>query len=263
MVESVMPFVRRIIKYVFVLTLKLRERTFNKRIKYLFFNRHSSVLAVVFSGMDTFDNKRLYNYVRGLSNVPVDFLYLSDPFGFRGSYYWKENGGDEPFRQTQSLINKVIDRGGYRCVCFLGSSKGGSAAIIHGASIGVNYILAASNQFNIGSFVAQFPEIFSGMTGKSVNFQTELELNQEFKEIFKTIPSKTQLRILYSDKEPTYNEHTKDMLSLIKENNINCHETKCDFRLHGDTGAYFKPWAAEFLLKIKAIYDNDEINNNI
>lgn len=112
MVESVMPFVRRIIKYVFVLTLKLRERTFNKRIKYLFFNRHSSVLAVVFSGMDTFDNKRLYNYVRGLSNVPVDFLYLSDPFGFRGSYYWKENGGDEPFRQTQSLINKVIDRGG-------------------------------------------------------------------------------------------------------------------------------------------------------
>lgn len=101
------------------------------------------------------------------------------------------------------------------------------------------------------------------MTGKSVNFQTELELNQEFKEIFKTIPSKTQLRILYSDKEPTYNEHTKDMLSLIKENNINCHETKCDFRLHGDTGAYFKPWAAEFLLKIKAIYDNDEINNNI
>lgn len=94
------------------------------------------MLAVIFSGMDSNDKNRLYNYVRGFTDVPVDFLYLSDPFGYRGSYYWKEGGSDEPLKMTQRLLRNIISRKDYKRVCFLGSSKGGSAAILHGLCSG-------------------------------------------------------------------------------------------------------------------------------
>lgn len=245
------------LKKLYFLKYKLHEHTFEKRIKYLYFNRGSRVLVVVFSGMDSNDKNRLYNYVKGLVDVQVDFLYLSDPFGYRGSYYWKEGGSDEPLKITQRLLKNILARKKYKCVCFLGSSKGGSAAVLHGALLGIDYILAASNQYNIGSYVAQSPNIFYGMTGEPVNKATETKLNEEFGEYFSKISDKTQLRILYSVNEATYERDTIDMLTSIKDKNINCDETQCDFHLHDEVGTYLKPWAKGFITGIKAEIDRD------
>ena len=245
----------QLIKKLYFLKYKLHEHTFEKRIKYLCFNRDSRVLAVIFSGMDADDKNRLYNYVKGFADVPVDLLYLSDPFGFRGSYFWKENGSDEPLRMTQRLLRNMIDRKKYECVCFLGTSKGGSAAILHGALLGADYILSGANQYNIGSYVAMSPDIFRGMTGEDVNKAGEDKLNSEYYEYFSRIPKTTQLLALYSDNEATYQRDTLDMLSAVKVLQINCEEKRCDFRHHDDVGNYFKPWAKDFLLGLHSRFD--------
>lgn len=245
----------RLLKKLYFLKYKLHEHTFEKRIKYLYFNRGSSVLAVVFSGMDSDDKSRLYNYVKGFVDVPVDFLYLSDPFGYRGSYYWKEKGSNEPLNMTQRLLRKIMSQKNYKRVCFVGSSKGGSAAILHGAMLGVDYVLAASNQYNIGNYVAQSPDIFLGMTGVTVNEKAVQQLNDEFAAYFDKIQDHTKLRILYSKKEITYKRDTIDMLAHIKNKGINCEERQCDFILHDEVGTYLKPWAHEFLVSLHQRYD--------
>ena len=245
-----------LLKKLYFLKYRLRERTFENRIKYLYFNRGSRVLAVVFSCMDTDDKNRIYNYVKGLVDVKVDLLYLSDPFGYRGSYYWKDKGNDQPLHMTQRLLKKIIGSKQYDCTCFLGSSKGGSAAILHGALLGADYILAGSNQYNIGSYVAQSPDIFFGMTGEKVNKEAETRLNDEFASYFDMIPDKTRLLIQYSINEVTYKHDTIDMLAHIKRNGVNCSETKCDFSLHDEVGSYFKPWVHNYLVSLKKQYDH-------
>lgn len=111
--------------------------------------------------------------------------------------------------------------------------------------------MAASNQYSVGSYVAQRPNIFYGMTGETVNKATETKLNREFAEYFGKISHKTQLRILYSVNEATYERDTVDMLSFIKDNNIECVAKECDFHLHDEVGIYLKPWARDILIKIK------------
>lgn len=241
---------RSIAKKIFLLSLWPYEHIFKNRIKYVYLKRKSNVLAIVFSGLDTYDNKRVYNYIKGLRNIPADFLFLSDPFGFRGSYYWKESGYLDPFKLTQELIKHIIGKGRYDTIVTLGTSKGGSAAIIHGIQINATIILAGACQFKIGSFLKDFPEVFEGMTGRKPEKENILSLDEEFQDLIRKITKRTQLILLYSTKEPTYYNHTIHLLDFLKKNAIPYQEIIRDFELHGETGAYFKPVARMLLLSI-------------
>lgn len=161
-----------------------------------------------------------------------------------------ENGNAEPFSTTQSLVSQKINGRGYKVVVCLGSSKGGSAAIIHGIKLKADYILVASNQFNVGSYIAKFPPIFQGMTGQTVNESEVDRINSEFRSLvsdIKFLHKKPKLKLLYSTKEPTYKSDTKDMINWLKENNVDFEENVREFKLYGETGAYFKPWAKDTL----------------
>lgn len=104
--------IRKIAKIPFLLYLKVHEHKTKDGLKYLFFNRKSKVLTIVFSAFDTSDKLRSYNYVRSLSKIGVDFVFLSDPWGYRGSYYLQNNGSFSPVESVLSLINQVVTGGG-------------------------------------------------------------------------------------------------------------------------------------------------------
>lgn len=97
-------------KVIYFLVIKLKERTFNGKVKYLFFNNGSKDLLIVFSGFS--GEQRRYNYVKGLWNINVDKLYILDTFAYMGSYYLYENGNNEPEKLVKSLIDKILTGGG-------------------------------------------------------------------------------------------------------------------------------------------------------
>jgi len=102
---------RIFLKPLFLVYMKLHEKSFD-RLKYLYFNRKSKVLAIVFSAFDSEDSHRSYNYVKSLSRIPIDFLFLSDQWGYRGSYYLFHNGTKVPQDITQQLISQYINKKG-------------------------------------------------------------------------------------------------------------------------------------------------------
>lgn len=93
-------------KILYLLKIKLKERTFKGKVKYLFFNNGSKDLLIVFSGFS--GEHRRYNYVKGLWNINVDKLYILDTFAYMGSYYLYENGNNGPERLVKSLIDKIL-----------------------------------------------------------------------------------------------------------------------------------------------------------
>lgn len=91
------------------LYIAINEKKYKGRVKYLFQQKQSKTLAIVFSG---FAEKPVYNYVRTLKNLKADKLFILDDFAYRGSYYWYTNGSDEPLHLVDSLIKYVINGGG-------------------------------------------------------------------------------------------------------------------------------------------------------
>ena len=86
--------IRKILKKVYFF---INERTYQGRLKYVYKRNHSKTLIVSFSG---FSPTPVYNYMRTLNGVASDQLFILDDFGFKGSYYWYENGEDIPRRLT-------------------------------------------------------------------------------------------------------------------------------------------------------------------
>ena len=89
--------------------LQLKERKFKRRLKYIYENHSSDKLLVVFSG---FADKPVYNYIRTLKDIKCNKLFILDDFGYRGSYYWYENGKSYPLELVSSLIHQKVSSGG-------------------------------------------------------------------------------------------------------------------------------------------------------
>lgn len=102
---------RKILKAPFYFYIKMHEKK-GEGMKYLHFKRNSKVLAIVFSAFDSEDSHRVYNYVKSLSRIPIDFIFLSDPWGFRGSYYMYDSGSSSPQLVVYNTVSQLIRGGG-------------------------------------------------------------------------------------------------------------------------------------------------------
>jgi len=245
--------IRKILKAPFLLYLKVHVRSI-EGLKYLWFNRKSKVLAIVFSAFDSEDNHRAYNYVKSLSRIPIDFLFLSDPWGFRGSYYMFDKGSYKPQDVVHNLINqRIINRGGYSHVVTLGTSKGGTAALYYGLKCSASDIIIGACQYRIGSYVADYPEIFKGMTGNEVNPLDIDRLNAIMPRVIKKIiPEQTHIHLIHSSKEPTYNRDIKYLIEDLNVSGYDWQEYECGFEQHNDIGKHFIPIAKQILTKLKS-----------
>ncbi|WP_165490157.1 heparinase II/III domain-containing protein [Propioniciclava sinopodophylli] len=109
-----------------------------------------------------------YNYKPTLDAAQVEALYILDDFGDQGSYYLQDHGDRRIFRSVQALIRAVLKELALTPddLVFVGSSKGATAALIHGMSIGAGSIFVGGPQTRIGSFLAKpHPNVLQFMTG--------------------------------------------------------------------------------------------------
>lgn len=124
-------------------------------------------LAVVFSALAPVGNFS-YNYRRSMGDSKYNVLYILDDFGDQGSYYWLQHGRDNIYTAVQDLIRKTMRDLGIEsasCVSMFGTSKGGTAAILHGAGLGAGAVFVGAPQFKVGSFLSKpHPNILNYMS---------------------------------------------------------------------------------------------------
>ncbi|MCK5789118.1 MAG: hypothetical protein KAH32_08965 [Chlamydiia bacterium] len=221
----------------------LKEKTYKNKVKYLFKKNHSKELIIIFSAFS--GERRGYNYVKTLRNLKIDKLFIQDVWGVKGSYYWFEDGQDEPLKLTESLINMIINRGGYDKIYTAGSSKGGTDAIYFGLQIGAKEIFAGACQYNVGTYLndKERDNVFRGMMGQAAGEKEEKKLNDVMPQQLKKLAhAESVIYILYSKDEHTYKEHIADLIEDLKKNDIPFTEQVESFTEHGEVGKFFVPF---------------------
>lgn len=109
-----------------------------------------------------------YNYRATVDQSPFHALYVLDDFGDQGAYYLQDHGDRGIFHTVQGLIRTTLERLGLTPadLVTVGSSKGGTAALLHGLAAGAGHVFVGAPQTRIGSFVAKpHPNILRLMTG--------------------------------------------------------------------------------------------------
>ena len=227
---------------------KLKERTYDGRLKYLLLKRRSSkTLAIIFSG---FSDKPVYNYVKTLKNFKGDRLFLLDDFAYRGSYYMYSNGSNRPELLVQSLVNQIVAGMGYERIITIGSSKGGTCAIYYGLQMGANSIYAGACQYHIGSYVdsPEHRQVFLSMMGANAGIKEREMLDAKMPQCLqRNAGSKSKIHLFYSTVEHTYKDHTVDLISDLDKYHISHTDTIAQFATHSEVGKHFPSWIKEQL----------------
>lgn len=237
-----MKIKRKIKRLLTKLYFFFKENKHKGRLKYLYDNKNSDTLIIVFSG---FSDTPVYNYVRTLKNVNADKLFVLDDFGYRGSYYWYEHGDKLPLDLVTSLIQQKLSMGGVKRVITLGSSKGGTCAIYYGLMFGATDIYAGACQYKVGTYlnVDAHKKIFTQMMGDGAADKEQRILDEMLpKQIQNNCNSDTIVHLLYSKKEHTYPEHIKYLINDLEENHITHIDRIENFSDHNDVGSYFSTW---------------------
>lgn len=227
----------------------VNEKTFQGKVKYLFQRNRSKTLAIVFSGFPS-GEKPLYNYVKTLKNWKADKLFILDDFAYKGSYYWFQNGSNEPLKYVQLLINQSINRGWYNRIITLGSSKGGTCAIYFGLTSKADEVYAAACQYYIGQYLNtdEHRRIFQSMMGADASDAEQKILDSMMPDILQAnAGSKTKIHLMYSKEEHTYQEHIADLIKDLDKNGIEHTDKIESFKEHGEVGKFFIPWIKETL----------------
>ena len=138
------------------------EQIFNDAvdIKYLFKPGQTKKLLVIFSGFNSPENTRQlsYNYIRTLSGLNCNKLYILDSPEPRGSYYIGNINEKNQEKSVISLINHYMETLNldHSDIISCGSSKGGTAAIYFGYKYSFSDIIAGGPQIYVSKYLEMF-----------------------------------------------------------------------------------------------------------
>lgn len=247
----------RINKYIEYSFIKIKQFLNQKHYKYknsdikymLEENKNAKELIVVFSACTRPGIPARYNYVRTLKDIKANKLFILDDFGIdkRGGYYLGRYPEFLFEEATIQLINYVIKKINSKKIYFVGSSKGGYAALNFGCLYEKSVMIIGAPQFFLGNFLSA-PANEKTMVGMNINSSEEVNfLNSRLKEKIKKNKNivTQKIYIHYSNKEHTFKDHICDLIKDLKKNKYNIIEDVQDYVEHGDVSLYYP----EFLIK--------------
>jgi len=127
-------------------------------IKYILRKRRKSdKLIIILSACTAPKVKSRYNYMRTLKRCKENQLFIVDQYGYdgRGAYYLGKNCGNEIETACTQFIQKMIEKVRPKKVYFVGSSKGGWAAInLMMNFTGGGYVsIVGAPQYRLGTYL--------------------------------------------------------------------------------------------------------------
>lgn len=206
--------------------LVFKQKTFSDgdvRLKYIWEKSEKKDLIIVFSSCTRQGIKARYNYMRTLSGIDANKLFILDNFADdgRGSWYLGRNCTFIEEKATEKLVTSVSVAIGAEKKIFCGSSKGGYAAFDFGSQFDKAYIVAGAPQYYLGHY----------LSGPGAEFRLIYILGEDYKQKLTLLDEHLSKRlqeskykgsqkvyIHYSDQESTYTEHVKDLLTQLTEN---------------------------------------------
>lgn len=242
----------KIISYLKIwLRIKLNQKIFQKRMKYMYFDNHSDRLLIIFNAFG--GEKPKYNYIRGLRDIKnIDFLYILDDFGYTGSYLLYENGDNNVEKMTTALITDITNKKIYKQILTAGSSKGGTCALYFGLIFNASAIFSGACQYNLGSYLhrSDHERIFKGMMGNDAGIEEAELLNsvmpKQLEKYSKTYNG--SIHIIFSKKDLTYERQLIDLIHQLTLNHYSFYELESDYERHEDIGRPFLNYLRDYLL---------------
>lgn len=224
-------------------------------IKYLFKDCKSDKLCIVFSAFPLKGTMPGYNYVRTLwKRGGINLLYICDdmvkiPTG--GSYYLGNNGDYWGVEAIETLIKRIADRGKYNKKIAVGSSKGGTAALIFGIELNFDAVVIGACQYKIGTYLncAYHYRSLQLLTGMNRVSDDAIKLLDSVTEriIYDHKKSSTEIWFHYSSEEHTYIEQIQCLLADLRSNGYTLHENVMRYSDHADVAKYFPEYLKETL----------------
>ncbi len=224
----------------------LKERTYVKdeyHLKYVLNrNAKSDKLIVVFSAFHP--ERPFYNYIRTLNKVKnANILFVLDNFGYnqKGSYYVMENGSTKLQEVVEGFIKEMQEKLDCKELICVGSSKGGTAAVIYGCRLGASAVICAAPQYYIGDYLntKNLSSCLEGILG-TITEDGIQKLNAVVKNsICGCEDRKPNVYIHYSKNEHTYVNHIKPLLEELKKNGFEMEEDVESYKNHNDVALFF------------------------
>lgn len=236
---KIKTYLRKIRRHFNALKLRVLEKKSENGVKFIFVNNKSDKLIVVFSGIGSD-----YNYRRSFRNSSWDQLYIKDSWANGLSYYLYEDGSNHPEELTSEFINAFLSTHRYSKIFSFGSSKGGSAALYFGIKHSFNQIYCGACQFRVGDYIAIFhkdDDYYPKLMGKIPQEEGIKILNGKYERVLEDNKcSKTNVYLVYSTAEHTYDDHIIFLLKKLDECNIMHKDQIETFPQHSMIGQYMK-----------------------
>ena len=234
----------------------LHQRTHRSHgydVHYLYKPGTSDDLVVVFSAFAA-GLKPTYNYVRTLwGRTDAHLLFIRDDFVNlpSGGAYYIGNKGDSHGRQAVlSLITRIREKAGAKRVFGVGSSKGGTAALLFGCMLPMDAIIIGAPQYYIGQYMAEYkPDSLALLASSNGSVMAEdiAWLDAYVPRAVKECKAPPAVHIHYSDQEHTYPEHIADMLRDLKSCGFHITEDVADYAKHTDVYKHYIPYLTRTL----------------
>lgn len=224
-------------------------------VHYVLHRSSSDALVVVFSAFAA-GMKPTYNYVRTLwGQTDANLLFIRDDFvnlPSGGAYYIGRNGDSHGRQAVLSLIRRIREKTGAKHVIGVGSSKGGTAALLFGCMLPMDAVIIGAPQYYIGTYMQEHkPESLAVLAGKSAPPAEAIAFYDGL------VPRAVQncgnppaVHIHYSDREHTYAEHISDMLRDLKSHSFSVHEDVADYEKHTDVYMHYIPYLEQTLPRL-------------
>ena len=216
-----------------------------ERIHYLLYKKPGDALII---GFQAFNIKGArYNYVSPLSALNASRLYIKDDFvEMCGNYYLGRNGKYNIEKAVFEMIDSVIKETGAKRLFFIGSSKGGYAAVNFGIHYKNAAIIVGAPQYHLGTYMSETRKFNKGLEDivgmpMPVSAEKVKELDERLsKKIREDKYASTQKAYIHcSINETTYDLHVKDLIADLSRSGISVSFDQGEYTEHSDLKYYF------------------------
>lgn len=198
-------------------------------------------LLVVFSAIGA-EHDFTFNYRSTVENNKLAKAFVLDDFGRQGSYYWADHGDDSIFQETQRLLRILVAEldVNWEDVMFAGSSKGGTAALLHGVTLGVGRIVLGAPQYRVGDYLfAAAPRILEFMTGGATDAH-RVALNECTSSIVRNGQRKSSIRVAVGSADHHLKSHVLPLMEEAKAAGYSIENLTLPGVPHSEIGGVFK-----------------------
>lgn len=205
-------------------------------------------LCVAFSAIGAPHNFT-YNYRSSLASVDAYRLYVLDDFGSRGSYYYADHRDESIFSSVQSFLQEVASDLAIspEDMVFLGSSKGGTAALAHGLRLGAGQILAGAPQCFPGAYLrGAAPEILEFVAGGGPD-NPDKWLDRMLPDAIENARGNPAIILLVGEKDSHRHVHVEPLVRMTATAGLQARTLVVKNVSHADIGRAFGPYVKAIL----------------